>query len=211
MVDLHQLSKNLEQGNAAGVEALTSQALDGNVSTEEILDALIGGMAVVGRRFKTHEIFLPEVLLAAKAMNAGMDMLKPFMIKEGIPLVGRVVLGTVQGDLHDIGKNLVGIMLRGAGFDVVDLGRDVPAERFVQTAEETQAQVIGMSALLTTTMPIMEQVVNLAREREMYGSVKVIVGGAPVSAEYARRIGAHAYGFDGVNAVEGVKKLLGVS
>jgi len=144
-------------------------------------------------------------------MYAGMDLLKPLMIRDGIPSRGRVVMGTVQGDMHDIGKNLVSIMLRGAGFEVVDLGKDVPPERFIQAAIESNAGVIGLSALLTTTMPGMRRVVELARERQLQGKTRVIVGGAPLSREYARDIGADAYCFDGTSAVDCVKSIFGVS
>jgi 5-methyltetrahydrofolate--homocysteine methyltransferase len=141
-------------------------------------------------------------------MYAGMDVLKPLLVREGVPAAGTVVIGTVQGDLHDIGKNLVGIMLRGAGFDVVDLGNDVSPARFVAAARETGARVIGMSALLTTTMPAMKQVVALLREEGLAPGVRTVIGGAPVSADYAREIGADAYGYDGANAVERVKALM---
>jgi 5-methyltetrahydrofolate--homocysteine methyltransferase len=167
-------------------------------------------MTTVGERFKRHEIFLPEVLLAARAMYAGMDELKPLLVKEGIPSLGKVVLGSVQGDMHDIGKNLVGIMLKGAGFEVIDLGHDVAPERFVEAAREQGAQVIGMSALLTTTMPAMSKVVELLKSAGLADSVRTIVGGAPVSSEFAREIGADAHGYDAGNAVERVKELVGV-
>ncbi|HUV31411.1 MAG TPA: corrinoid protein [Acidobacteriota bacterium] len=206
-----QISENLQKGQAEETSRLTQQALDAGMPPKTILDeGLIAGMNVIGERFKTHEIFLPDVLLAAKAMYAGMDLLKPHLIREGVPAIGRVVIGTVQGDLHDIGKNLAGIMLKGAGFEVVDLGKDVPPQEFIDAAERTGAQVIGMSALLTTTMPVMAKVIALARERGVYDKMKFIVGGAPLSAEYARQIGAHAYCFDGANAVESVKGFLGV-
>lgn len=166
-------------------------------------------MTVVGDRFRVHEIFLPDVLLAAKAMYAGMDELRPLLVRDGIPSIGKVVVGTVRGDLHDIGKNLVGIMLKGAGFEVIDLGHDVAPERMVQTAYEQGASVIGMSALLTTTMPVMGEVVGLLRERGLAGTIRTIVGGAPVTDEFARQIGADAYGFDAGNAVDVVKDLVG--
>lgn len=207
---LQELSENLQRGNADRVAELTRRAIDNKLGPKVILDqGLIAGMAVVGERFKKHEIFLPEVLLAAKAMYAGMDLLKPLLIKEGIHAIGKVVIGTVQGDLHDIGKNLVAIMLKGAGFEVIDLGNDVPPERFIQAAEEEAAAVIGMSALLTTTMPVMKKVIDLAKERGIYGKTKIIVGGAPLSSAYARKIGADAYCFDGVNAVDCVKGFVG--
>jgi 5-methyltetrahydrofolate--homocysteine methyltransferase len=189
---------------------LTREAIGHGVSPKTILDdGLIAGMAVVGDRFRDHEIFLPDVLLAARAMYAGMDLLKPLLIRDGVPSMGRVVIGSVRGDLHDIGKNLVGIMLKGAGFDVLDLGHDVPPEKMVATAVEQGAGVIGMSALLTTTMPVMGEVVALLRERGLDGRIRTVVGGAPVTAAFAREIGADAYGFDAANAVDVVKALIG--
>ena len=151
------------------------------------------------------------MLLAARAMNAGIEILKPLLIAEEVPALGTVVIGTVRGDLHDIGKNLVGIMLRGAGFEVVDLGSDVPPERFVDRAVEAGAGVIGLSALLTTTMTGMRQVVELVRERGLGDRLKVIVGGAPLTQRFADEIGADAYGYDAANAVEVVKRLAGVA
>jgi len=208
---LQELSENLQRGNGDRVAELTQEAIDERLEPKKILDdGLIAGMAVIGERFKKHEIFLPEVLLAAKAMYAGMDLLKPLLIKEGIPTIGKVVIGTVQGDLHDIGKNLVAIMLKGAGFEVIDLGNDVPPERFIEVAEEEAAEVIGMSALLTTTMPVMKKVIDLAKERGIYGKTKIIVGGAPLSSAYAKEIGADAYCYDGLNAVDCVKGFVGV-
>jgi 5-methyltetrahydrofolate--homocysteine methyltransferase len=166
-------------------------------------------MSVVGDRFREHDLFLPDVLLAARAMYAGMDLLKPLLIREGVPSIGRVVIGSVRGDLHDIGTNLVGIMLKGAGFDVIDLGHDVSPERMVTTAVEREASVIGMSALLTTTMPVMRDVVERVRREGLDGRIRTIGGGAPVTAAFAREIGADAYGFDAANAVEVVKDLVG--
>ncbi|MBI4811106.1 MAG: corrinoid protein [Ignavibacteriales bacterium] len=204
---LQEISVQLQQGNPKKVAEFTQQAINENIDTKTILDnGLIAGMAVIGEKFKAHEIFLPDVLLAAKAMYAGMDLLKPLLVKEGIPTIGKVVIGTVQGDLHDIGKNLVVIMLRGAGFEVFDLGNDVSPEKFLETAVKENAIVIGMSALLTTTMPVMKKVIDLAKERHLYGKKKFIVGGAPLSADYAAEIGASAYCFDGMSAVETVKR-----
>ena len=208
---IQQISEQLQKGNASEVAQLTRDAIAQEIDTRTILDnGLIAGMAVVGARFKAHEIFLPDVLLAAKAMYAGLDLLRPLMIKEGIPTIGKVVIGTVQGDLHDIGKNLVGIMLKGAGFEVIDLGKDESPEKFVETAMAANADVIGLSALLTTTMPVMQKVIDLARLRGIYGKTRIVVGGAPLSNEYARQIGADAYCFDGINAVECVKRFVGV-
>ena len=207
---LEQMADSLRQGDDAKVGELTARAIEQGIEPKEILDTgLIGGMAVVGERFKAHEIFLPDVLLAARAMYAGMERLQPLLIKEGIPSIGKVVLGSVQGDLHDIGKNLVGIMLKGAGFEVIDLGNDVAPETFVETARSREAAVIGMSALLTTTMPAMKKTVDLVKEQGLADRIKTIIGGAPVSGDYARQIGADAHGFDAANAVERVKALIG--
>jgi 5-methyltetrahydrofolate--homocysteine methyltransferase len=196
----------------AKVSSLTQQAVDQKLDVKTILDnALIAGMAVVGQRFKDHEIFLPDVLMAAKAMNAGVEILKPLMLSQDIPSQGKVLIGTVQGDLHDIGKNLVSIMLRGAGFEVFDLGKDVSPERFLDEAEKTGASIIGMSALLITTMPRMKDVIDLAKQRGVDSQYKFIVGGAPLSAEYAREIGADAYCFDGISAVDCVKSFVGAN
>ncbi|MBA7600762.1 MAG: cobalamin-binding protein [Calditrichaeota bacterium] len=206
---LEQISGLLQQGDDEQVLELTSKAIDQNISPKDILDeGLISGMNVVGERFKNHEIFLPEVLLAARAFYAGMDQLKPLLIKEDLPDLGKIVIGTVQGDLHDIGKNLVGIMLRGAGFEVIDLGKDIPAEKFVETAKHEQAEIIGMSALLTTTQPAMKTVIELLREQGLNTEIRTIIGGAPVSKEFAREIGADAYAYDAASAVECVKQLM---
>jgi 5-methyltetrahydrofolate--homocysteine methyltransferase len=208
---IKEISEQLQAGNSTAVADLTQKAISIQLAPKEILNqGMIAGMAVVGDKFQHHELFLPDVLLAAKAMNAGMNLLKPLLIKEGIPTMGRVVIGTVQGDLHDIGKNLVAILLKGAGFDVIDLGNNVSPEKFLDTAESEQAAIIGMSALLTTTMPVMKKVIEQARIRGLYGKKKFIIGGAPLSADYAQEIGADAYCYDGANAVDTVKKLLGV-
>jgi 5-methyltetrahydrofolate--homocysteine methyltransferase len=205
---LKQIADFLEQGDDENVLQLTRNALAASIPPKEILDAgLITGMNTVGEKFRVHEIFLPDVLLAAKAMYAGMDVLKPLLISAGVSSRGKVVIGSVQGDLHDIGKNLVGIMLKGAGFEVIDLGNDVAAEKFVTAAEKHDALVIGMSALLTTTMPVMKEVVDLLKKEKLNGRIKTIIGGAPVSQNYAAEIGADAYGYDCAQAVAGVKKL----
>jgi len=206
---LERIAETLQAGEDEQVGDLTRQAIAAGLAPKEILDrGLIAGMNAVGEKFRCHEIFLPDVLLAAKAMIAGMNELKPLLVREGIPLIGRVVLGTVRGDLHDIGKNLVAVMLRGAGFEVIDLGNDVAPDRFVAAAEESGARVIGMSALLTTTMPAMQEVTRLLQERGLASRVRTIIGGAPVSADFARQIGADAYAYDGANAVERVKALM---
>ena len=208
---LKAISESLQFGDDKKVYTLTREAIEKNLPPKEILDkGLIYGMNIMGEKYKAHEIFLPEVLLAAKAMYSGMDLLKPMFIKEGIPNIGKVIIGTVLGDLHDIGKNLVGIMLKGAGFEVIDLGNNVPPVKFIDTAKRENAAVIGMSALLTTTMPVMKRVVDILKEEKLNGRIKTIIGGASVSEEFAREIGADAYGYDSINAVESVKKLIKV-
>ena len=208
---LQLMNENLQRGDVEKVEELTKQAIAEDRGAKEILDeGLIAAMTIVGEKFKAHEIFLPDVLLAAKAMYAGMDLLKPLLVKNNISMLAKVVIGTVQGDLHDIGKSLVGIMLKGAGFEVIDLGKDVTPEKFVNTAKESGAEIIGMSALLTTTMPVMKKVINLAKEQKIREKFKIIVGGAPLSENYANEIGADAYCYDGINTVDCVKRFLGV-
>jgi 5-methyltetrahydrofolate--homocysteine methyltransferase len=212
MTVLSDLSDAIIDGDHARAGDLTRQAIAQGLPPKTILDdGLIAGMTVVGDRFREHEIFLPDVLLAARAMYAGMDLLKPLLIREGIPAIGKVVIGTVRGDLHDIGKNLVGIMLKGAGFEVIDLGHDVSPQAMVDTARDQGATVIGMSALLTTTMPAMREVVELLRAQNLDGRIRTVIGGAPVTAAFAREIGADAYGFDAGNAVDVVKRLVGAS
>ncbi|MCX6546168.1 MAG: corrinoid protein [Acidobacteria bacterium] len=207
---LAQIAEHLELGNDERVRDLTREAIDAGVPPARILDrGLIGGMNVVGEKFRVRDIFLPDVLLAAKAMYAGMDLVKPLLLKANIPTRGTVVIGSVHGDLHDIGKNLVGIMLKGAGFEVVDLGADVHAPAFVDAAVANGASIIGMSALLTTTMPVMKDVVDLVTSRGLRSSVKIMVGGAPVSADFAREIGADAYAFDAASAVDRARALVG--
>jgi 5-methyltetrahydrofolate--homocysteine methyltransferase len=208
---LEKIAQSLERGEHGEVGQLTQAAIEADLQPKQILDdGLLAGMAVIGKKFKAHEIFLPDVLMAAKAMYAGLDLLKPLLLRDEIPTLGKVVIGSVQGDLHDIGKNLVAIMLRGAGFEVVDLGSDVAPEQFVKAAQEENATAIGLSALLTTTMPVMKQVVDMVKEKGLSGRVKVVIGGAPVTREFADQIGADAYAFDGVSAVDRVKLLVGV-
>jgi 5-methyltetrahydrofolate--homocysteine methyltransferase len=208
---LQLLNEGLQKGDVELVRRLTEQAIAGQVGAKKILDdGLIAGMTIVGDKFKRHEIFLPDVLLAAKAMHAGLDLLRPLLVSDNVQMMGKIVIGTVQGDLHDIGKSLVGIMLEGAGFEVIDLGRDVAPERFLEAAEESKAGVIGMSALLTTTMPAMKRTIDLAKTRKIRDDFKIIVGGAPLSDEYASEIGADAYCFDAVNAVDRVRRFLGI-
>jgi 5-methyltetrahydrofolate--homocysteine methyltransferase len=206
---LNQIKSVLQKGDDKTIAELTDSALAEGINSETILnDALIPGMEVIGEQFRNHEIFLPDVLLAARAMNTSTEILKPHLIKDAVPNLGKIVIGTIQGDLHDLGKNLVGIMLKGAGYEVIDLGKDVAPENFVDTAEKENAQLIGMSALLTTTMPAMKDVVNLLKERNLEGKIKTIIGGAPVTENFAREIGADGYAFDAGNSVVSVKSLL---
>jgi len=207
---LQQISESLQRGDHEQVAEFTRQAIDADISATQILnDGLMTGMNVVGQRFGAHEIFLPELLISARAMNAGIDLLKPLFLGGEMPTKGKVVIGTVKGDLHDIGKNLVGIMLKGAGFEVIDVGNDVMADVFVDAAEAEGASVVGLSALLTTTMTGMKDVVDLVKSRGLQDKVKVIVGGAPLSRAFADEIGADAYGYDAGNAVEIVKDMVG--
>ena len=185
---LQQISESLQRGDHEQVAELTQQAIDSGLSAPQILnEGLMTGMDVVGQRFGAHEIFLPELLIAARAMNAGIDLLKPMFVGGEMPTQGKVVIGTVKGDLHDIGKNLVGIMLKGAGYEVLDVGCDVGPEVFVDKAEAEGASVIGLSALLTTTMTGMKDVVELVKGRGLQGKIKVIIGGAPLSKHLPMR------------------------
>jgi 5-methyltetrahydrofolate--homocysteine methyltransferase len=212
MEHLERIADEVRAGEPDTVRALAGRALAAGIAPADVLrGGLIAGMTVVGDAFRNHEVFLPDVLLAARAMQAGLDVLRPHLAAGGVPTAGRVVLGTVRGDLHDIGKNLVGILLGGAGFDVIDLGVDVSAERFVDAAVEREADVIGVSALLTTTMTGMKEVVALVHARGLAGQVKVIVGGAPVTEAFAREIGADGYAYDAASAALRVKQLVGAA
>lgn len=200
---LQQISEQIDLGEHENVYELTTAAIEQKIPVKQILDqGLLKGMNIVGQKFKEHEIFLPEVLMAAKAMNAGMELIKPLLLTDNIPMKAKVVIGTVRGDLHDIGKNLVGIMLKGAGFEIIDLGNDVTPEKFIETAKAEGAQFIGMSALLTTTMPVMKEVIDQIRKENLEGKIKTLIGGAAVSKSYAEEIGATAYCYDGSNAVD---------
>ena len=209
---LHELSECMQRGDDAKTAELTQQAIDAGMTASQILnEGLLSGMAIIGKKMGAHEIFLPEVLLAARAMGAGVTLLKPLMVAEDVKSAGKVVLGTMKGDMHDIGKNLVGIMLQGAGFEIVDLGTDVPPERFVEVAESEKACVVGLSALLTTTMTGMKEVIDLLEAKGLRDEIKVIVGGAPLSQAFADEIGADAYGYDANVAVGLVKEIAGVA
>ena len=206
---LQQISEQIDLGDHEKVHEFTTTAIDQKIPVKQILDeGLLKGMNIVGQKFKEHEIFLPEVLMAAKAMNAGMELIKPLLLADKIPMKAKVVMGTVKGDLHDIGKNLVGVMLQGAGYEIIDLGTDVAPEKFIETANTEGAQFIGMSALLTTTMPAMKEVTELIRKENLEGKIKTLIGGAAVSQSYADEIGATRYCFDGSNAVEYLNSII---
>ena len=199
------------KGNMPAVQEATTAALAAGTPAGQLLnEAMIPAMAEVGRLFEANEYYVPEMLIAARAMKAGLAILRPELVKEDVQPLGKVVLGTVKGDLHDIGKNLVAIMVEGAGFEVVDLGVDVAPADFVKAAQDNGAQVIGLSALLTTTMPSMKGTVEALEEAGLKGKVKVVIGGAPVTQKYADEIGADGYARDAAGAATVVKQLLGV-
>ena len=201
MADFKGMAEALIQGNADKVKELVQAAVDEGVAAQQILDeGLIAGMEVVGVRFKNSEIYVPEVLVSARAMNSGMEILEPLLAQSGVKARGIFVVGTVKGDLHDIGKNLVAMMLKGGGWKVIDLGVDVDAEKFVQSAIDEEADVIGLSALLTTTRVNMKQVIELSKNKDC--KAKVVVGGAPLTKSYADEIGADGYAPDAATAVE---------
>ncbi|MBQ2242223.1 MAG: corrinoid protein [Clostridia bacterium] len=203
MAILTDISENLQKGKAKIVKELVTQAVEEGISPELILnEGLLAGMNVVGEKFKNNEIYVPEVLVAARAMNMGTQILKPLLAANGVTANGKVCIGTVQGDLHDIGKNLVKMMMEGKGLEVVDLGTDVSPETFVQTAIEQNCQVICCSALLTTTMSVMEDVVKKAEEAGIRDKVKIMIGGAPVSEDYCKKIGADCYTVDAASAAD---------
>lgn len=203
MVQMTEIAEMLQKGKAKEVVALVQQATEEGTPAETILkEGLFAGMEVVGVRFRDEEIFVPEVLMAARAMSKASEVLRPLLAKEGGVSSGRVCIGTVKGDLHDIGKNLVKMMLEGKGLEVIDLGTDVPAEKFIQAAIEENCQIICCSALLTTTMPEMARVVNAAIEAGIRDKVKIMVGGAPVTKEFADSIGADAYTDDATSAAD---------
>ena len=209
-MDFQELSLQVQKGKVKMVKELVQQAINEGIPAQEILEkGLLAGMNVVGEKFKNNEVFVPEVLIAARAMNTGSAMLKPLLVQEGVEPAGRVCVGTVKGDLHDIGKNLVKMMMESKGLEVIDLGTDVSPETFVQTAIEKDCRVIGCSALLTTTMGVMADVVKAVDAAGLRGKVKVMIGGAPVTERFAKRIGADAYGEDAAEAVEKALALLG--
>ncbi|MGI6000165.1 MAG: corrinoid protein [Candidatus Merdisoma sp.] len=207
MAIIEEISELLQKGKVKNVKALVQQAVDEGYDPRVILnDGLLAGMAVVGGRFKREEIFVPDVLISARAMNVGLTILEPLLVEVGNEAVGKVVLGTVKGDLHDIGKNLVAMMYKGAGFEVIDLGVDVSAETFVEKAEEVGADIIGMSALLSTTMDNMRETIDLLKEKGLRDKYIVMIGGAPITQEFADEIGADYYTPDAASAAEVAKK-----
>ena len=209
MVDLKQIAEDLTKGKALEVKELVQKAVDEGGDLEKILnEGILAGMSVVGDRFKKNEIYVPEVLIAAKAMKQAMEVLQPLLTEKDTKRKGTIVLGTVKGDLHDIGKNLVGMMLEGAGFEVIDLGVDVTPEKFIQVAKEKNADITGLSALLTTTMPAMREMINSLNKSALKGDLKVVIGGAPVTQDYANEIGADGYAPNAASAVDVVKELL---
>ena len=207
MVSLNAISEALQKGKADEVKEQVQQALDEKIDAEKVLaEGLIAGMDVIGGRFKRNEIYIPEVLIAARAMHAGMSVLEPILVESGVKMIGKLAIGTVKGDLHDIGKNLVAMMFKGAGFAVEDLGVDVSAEKYVQAGDTSGTDLIGLSALLTTTMVQMKSVIESCKEKG--SAVKIIIGGAPVTQNYCDEIGADGYAADAASAVEIGKSLV---
>ncbi|MDD3427321.1 MAG: corrinoid protein [Caldisericia bacterium] len=209
MVDFDEISEALQRGDAGKVEELVRLALQEKLTPKDILEnGLIKGMNIIGVKFKNNEVYVPEVLIAARAMHAGMGVLRPKLVETGVKNIGKVAIGTVRGDLHDIGKNLVKMMLEGAGFEVVDLGVDVSADKFVSAVKELQPDIVGMSALLTTTMVYMPEVIKSLEAAGLRDRVKVMIGGAPVTQNYAEQIGADGYSPDAASAAEDAKALI---
>ncbi len=207
MADLKALADAVIKGDQSTAVEITKSALEEGTAAKNVLEeGLIAGMDVVGARFKNNEIYIPEVLIAARAMKMAMEFLEPELVKAGVKPVGKFLIGTVQGDLHDIGKNLVAMMLKGAGFEVIDLGVDVGPEKFVEQVKTQGVHVVGMSALLTTTMPGMEKTIKALKEAGV--SAKIMIGGAPVTQGYADKIGADGYAADAASAVDMVKSLV---
>jgi len=207
MTDLKALADAVINGDQNTALELTKAALAEGTAAKDVLDnGLIAGMDIVGARFKKNEVYIPEVLIAARAMKTAMGVLEPELVKAGVEPVGKLLIGTVQGDLHDIGKNLVSMMLKGAGFDVIDLGVDVGPEKFVEQVKAANVQLVGMSALLTTTMPGMEKTIKALKDAGI--PVKIMIGGAPVTQDYANRIGADGYAPDAASAVDLAKSLV---
>ncbi|MGO9411954.1 MAG: cobalamin-dependent protein [Spirochaetia bacterium] len=211
MATFQELSEAIQKGNAAAAKQLTTTLMAEKQGAGEILTkGLLDGMEKIGRRFKANEVYIPEVLIAARAMNQSMEILRPELVKAGVKPIGKMLIGTVKGDLHDIGKNLVKMMAQGAGMEVVDLGIDVSADKFLQGSRDNpDAKAIGMSALLTTTMTGMKEVIERFSKEGLRDKVKFLVGGAPLTDQYAREIGADGYAADAATAAEKVKAIVG--
>jgi 5-methyltetrahydrofolate--homocysteine methyltransferase len=207
MADLQKLNEAIKSGNRDDAVALTKEAIDAEVAPREMLDAMVDAMDDVGGRFQRNEIFVPEMLIAARAMKESMALLEPLLVAAGIKPVAKAVIGTVSGDLHDIGKNLVAMMWKGANFEVIDLGTNVSPDKFVNAAKEHNADLVGLSALLTTTMPAIKTTVEALKTAGL-DVTKVVIGGAPVTQEYADQIGADGYAPDAASAVEVARSLL---
>lgn len=203
---LNEIAENIVIGNAEKVKELTIKALDSGIDVLTILnDGLIKGIDIIGEKFKNYEVYLPGLIVASRAMKAGLEIIRPYLAKSGTKSPIRIAIGTVQGDTHDIGKNIVAAMLEGAGFDVNNLGFDVPPERFIEAIKNEGAQIVGMSALVTTNMLSMKETIDAIVEAGIRDKVKIIIGGAPVTQEYADKIGADGYAEDAVRAVELVR------
>ena len=200
---LNEISEWLQKGRAPKVKAAVTKALEEGIPASEILeDGLLAGMDIIGQKFKNNEVFVPEVLFAARAMNRGVEILRPYLVEDGVETKGTVILGTVKGDMHDIGKNLVRMMMEGKGLEVIDIGVDVPTESFLDAAREHNAKLICCSALLTTTMGEMKNVVDAVKASEMNGKVKIMIGGAPITQTFCEQIGADCYTPDAASAAE---------
>ena len=205
---LQEISSFLQKGRSKSVKELVTKALEEGVSAQTILDeALLSGMSIIGEKFKKNEVFVPEVLVSARAMNAGVEILRPYLITDGVSAKGTAILGTVKGDLHDIGKNIVKIMLEGKGITVIDIGVDVDAQNFIDKAIEHNANIICCSALLSTTMPEMATVVQCAKDAGIYGKIKIMIGGAVVTQEFCDKIGADYFTPDATTASEVALKI----
>ncbi len=200
---INEISALVQKGDRRGVKTAVATALSEGFTAKEILDdGLIGGMMVIGEKFKRDEVYVPEVLIAARAMNMGVSVLKPYLTREGVEPVGKAVICTVQGDLHDIGKNLVKMMLGGVGIECIDLGTDISAEQVVEAVKESGAEIVALSSLLTTTMEYHKDIVDALKEAGLRDSVKVMIGGAPVNAEFAEQVGADGYAPDAATAAD---------
>jgi len=209
MADMRAIAEAVMSGRAKVVKTMVTEAVEQGCTADQILnEALVVGMMELGEKFKNNEVYVPEVLIAARAMKAGLTIIKPLLLDSGVEMKGTVAIGTVKGDLHDIGKNLVAMMLEGAGFTVIDLGVDVGAEQYIDAIKNQGAQLIGMSALLTTTMTSMKEIIDAITEAGLRDQVKIMIGGAPITQEYADEIGADGYSIDAASAAELAKNLI---